>query len=119
MQTIQMPAIDTKTAPTGVLTPAEGLGAVPVASTVDGDDTLILTVPASVWAERLVLKAELAAKKKAIEDIDKALGFPEADSIGRACRILVVNGNGQEVGKGCVYWFKGATYEPGWRSRIS
>lgn len=117
MQTIQIPKVETKTVPTGVLTPAQGIGAVSVTSTVD-EAPIVVTVPASVWADRLVLKAELAAKKKAIEEIDKALGFPNADSIGRPCRILVVNGNGQEVGKGCVYWFKGATYEPGWRSRI-
>ena len=110
MQTIAVPSPATS-APAGIV------GAVSVASTLD-ETPIVITCPASVWATRLALKAEIAAKEKAVEEIDKALNLPEADSVARPCRLIVVDGNGNEVGKGSVYWFKGATYKAGWRRRI-
>lgn len=118
MQTVQFPVPTVKTAPTGILEPANGMGAVSVASTVD-DAPIIITVPSEVWATRLALKAEIAAREKAVAELDKAIGFPDAASVARPCRILVVNGNGHEVGKGSIFWFGGATVPPAWRRRIS
>lgn len=118
MQTVQVPAIDTKTAPTGVLTPTEGLGVVSVASTVD-DSPIVVTVPSDVWATRLALKAEIAAREKAVKALDEKLGFPDPATIGKAATILIVNGNGLEIGKGTIFYYPGATIPAGWRRRIS
>lgn len=118
MQTVQVPPPAIKTAPTGILEPAKGNGAVSVASTVD-DAPIIVTVPSEVWATRLALKAEIAAREKAVKALDEKLGFPEAEKIGRPAQIIIVNGNGLEVGKGVIYWFNGATVPPAWRRRIS
>lgn len=118
MQTIQVPAIDTKAAPTGVLEPAKGNGAVSVASTVD-EAPIIVTVPSEVWAARLALKAEIAAREKAVKALDESIGFPDAAKVGKATQIIIVNGNGLEVGKGVIYWFGGSVTPPAWRRRIS
>ena len=118
MQTIQMPAIETKNTPTGVLTPAQGIGAVNVESTVD-DSPIIVTVPSEVWATRLALKAEIAAREKAVKALDEKLGFPDAATVGKAATILIVNGNGLEIGKGTIFYYPGATIPGGWRRRIS
>lgn len=118
MQTVQVPPAIATSAPTGVLEPANGIGAVSVASTAD-DSPIIVTVPSEVWATRLALKAEIAAREKAVKALDEKLGFPDAEKIGRPAQIIVVNGNGLEVGKGVIYWFGGSIIPPAWRRRIS
>jgi hypothetical protein len=117
MQTIQIPAT-TNATPKGVLEPTEGLGAVSVASTVD-DAPIIVTVPSEVWATRLALKAEIAAREKAVKALDESIGFPDAAKVGKAAQIIIVNGNGLEIGKGIIYWFGGSVTPPAWRRRIS
>lgn len=117
MQTIQIPTT-TNATPKGSLEPTEGLGAVSVASTVD-DSPIIVTVPSDVWATRLALKAEIAAREKAVKALDEKLGFPDAAKVGKAAQIIIVNGNGLEIGKGSIFYYPGATIPGGWRRRIS
>lgn len=119
MQTIQIPAPAIATsAPVGSLEPVGAVGAVSVSSTVD-DSPIIVTVPSEVWATRLALKAEIAAREKAVKALDEKLGFPDAATIGKAAQILIVNGNGLEIGKGSIFYYPGATIPGGWRRRIS
>ena len=118
MQTIQVPQTAIKTTPTGALEPAKGNGAVSVASTVD-EAPIIVTVPSEVWASRLALKAEIAAREKAVKVLDESIGFPDASKVGKATQIIIVNGNGLEIGKGVIYWFGGSIVPPAWRRRIS
>lgn len=99
------------TAPIGVI------GAVSVSSTVD-DAPIIVTVPAEVWAARLALKAEIAAREKAVKAIDDKLGLPDPQAVGKPATIIIVNGNGLEMGKGSIFWYGGAIIPPSWRRRV-
>lgn len=80
---------------------------------------VIVRVPADVWATRRALKAEIAAKEKALKAIEERIPFPDAKAIGKDCSIVIVDGNGQEVGKGTIYFFSGSVTPEGWRRRIS
>ena len=118
MQTVQVPSPATTNAPVGSLEPVGTIGAVSVASTVD-EAPIIVTVPSDVWATRLALKAEIAAREKAVKALDESIGFPDAAKVGKAATILIVNGNGLEIGKGTIFYYPGATIPGGWRRRVS
>lgn len=82
-------------------------------------ESLVVTVPAEKWAERLKLKAEAAALAKKLELIDKELNLPDPKAIGKAVQIVVKDGNGDIRGKGSVFHYPGANIPPSWRMRIS
>lgn len=80
---------------------------------------IVVRVPADVWQTRQALKAEIAAREKALKVLEEHIEFPDAKAIGKTCSIVVVDGNGQEVGKGCIFHFLGSVTPEGWRRRIS
>jgi hypothetical protein len=87
--------------------------------TVNATPVIIVRVAAEVWATRQALKSEIAAREKAVKAIEERIGFPDAKEVGKAASIVIVDGNGQEIGKGCVFHFPGSVTPEGWRRRIS
>lgn len=97
------------------------------ALTNGGEKTLTFTVPAELWRERLALKAEIAAREKRVKEIDAQLNLPKGDSIaetlslkeGEKARIILVNGNGSEIGKASVFFQPEKTVASFWVVRYS
>ena len=87
--------------------------------TTTATPVIIVRVPADVWQTRQALKSEIAAREKAVKAIEERIGFPDAKEVGKPASIVIVDGNGQEIGKGCVFHFPVSVPPEGWRRRIS
>jgi hypothetical protein len=76
-------------------------------------------VEADQWTKYLKLKAERASVEREIKGIEETFHFPSAEEVGRDAQMVIVNGNGDAVGKLSVYWYTGATIPAAWRRRVS
>ena len=90
--------------------------------------TLMVEVAAPEWARLLKLQSERASIEAQIEETKKALNLPSgsmvAESLGMKpgdkCRIIIVDGTGDQRGKGSVtYVAPTKVPDPRWQARYS
>lgn len=92
------------------------------------EKTLTVKVEAALWSTLLKLKSERAALEAQIEAVQRDLALPSGPSIaeelelspGDKARLIVVDGNGDQRGKGSVsYVAPTKVPDPRWQARYS
>jgi len=109
----------------------------PLISTPDGrgcrklvmaEKTMTVKVEAALWSTLLKLKSERASLEAQVEEIQKQLNLPSgpmvaetlALEVGDKARLIVVDGNGDQRGKGSVsYVAPTKVPDPRWQARYS
>lgn len=89
---------------------------------------MTVKVEAALWSTLLKLKSERASLEAQIEAVQKDLNLPSGSSIaeelelgpGDKARLIVVDGNGDQRGKGSVtYIAPNKIPDPRWQARYS
>ena len=89
---------------------------------------MTVKVEAALWSQLLKLKSERASVEAKIEEVQKALNLPSGSMVAEAlslkpedkARIIVVDGNGDQRGKGSVSWVAPTKVpDPRWQARYS
>lgn len=92
------------------------------------EKVLTVKVEAALWSQLLRLKSERAALEAQIEAVQRDLALPSGSSIaeelelspGDKARLIVVDGNGDQRGKGSVsYVAPTKVPDPRWQARYS
>lgn len=92
------------------------------------EKTLTVKVEAALWSTLLKLKSERASLEAQIEEVQKSLNLPSGSAVaeelelnpGDKCRIIVVDGNGDQRGKGSVTYVAPTKIpDPRWQARYS
>ena len=84
-------------------------------------------VEASNWNKFKKLVSEKSAIEKAIKELQNSFNLPSANEIaesqglnhGDKANVIILNGNGDEVGKMSIFYYPGATIPANWRARIN
>jgi len=79
----------------------------------------VLMVKSEIWNRRCKLKAEKASIERELKEIDASMDFPKAKDIAQPFQAVIVNGNGDNVGKFTVYFSPEKTIREFWAARIS
>jgi hypothetical protein len=92
------------------------------------EKTMTVKVEAALWSSLLKLKSERAALEAQVEEIQKQLNLPSGSLVaetlalepGDKARLIVVDGNGDQRGKGSVsYVAPTKVPDPRWQARYS
>jgi hypothetical protein len=92
------------------------------------EHTLKVEVAASEWTRLLKLQSERASVEAQIEEAKKALNLPSGSAVaetlgmvpGDKCRIIIVDGTGDQRGKGSVSYVAPTKIpDPRWQARYS
>jgi len=88
-----------------------------------------INATAAEWHALTEAKARASAATRHVEQLEKAMGIPDAKEVARLCGIsaevdakvsaLIVDGNDQPLGKLTVFWFPGCAMPAGFRRRIT
>ena len=90
--------------------------------------SMTVKVEAALWSQLLKLKSERASLEAQIEEVQKELKLPSGAEVavelglapGDKARIIVVDGNGDQRGKGSVsYVAPTKVPDPRWQARYS
>lgn len=77
------------------------------------------TVKADDWARFKKLGAEIAALQRSRDAIKASFGLPDAKVLQQECKVVLVNGNGDEVGKATYSHVAEKVVAAYWQCRIS
>ena len=95
---------------------------------VVSEKTMTVKVEAALWSSLLKLKSERASLEAQIEELQKQLELPSGSAVAEAlalvpgdkARLIVVDGNGDQRGKGSVtYVAPTKVPDPRWQARYS
>lgn len=95
---------------------------------VVSEKTMTVKVEAALWSTLLKLKSERSSLEVQIEEIQKQLELPSGSAVAEAlalvpgdkARLIVVDGNGDQRGKGSVtYVAPTKVPDPRWQARYS
>lgn len=92
------------------------------------EKTVTVEVEAALWSALLKLKSERASLEAEIERVQKEMNLPSGSALaeelalapGDKARIIVIDGNGDQRGKGSVtYVAPSKLPDPRWQARYS
>ena len=92
------------------------------------EKTMTVKVEAALWSSLLKLKSERASLEVQIEELQRQLELPSGPAVAEAlalapgdkARLIVVDGNGDQRGKGSVSWVAPTKVpDPRWQARYS